>query len=125
MAVTQVLEHPDMIGAVIAQIPGDEIERRRHELGWTQKQLAAEARVSERTVQTAERGDVSDRSYMRIVAALEDGERDAQHEARPDLVTMTYTLDSPDGPINVVVTASRQAVGKLDLTAMVRDVLND
>lgn len=123
--ITQVLEHEDMIGAVVAEIPGSELERRRHELGMSQRELAAAAKVSERTVQTAERGQVSDRSYLRIVRALDDAEAHARAESQPELATVTFTIDGPDGPVSVTVTASRKSVAKIDPMALIRDVLNE
>lgn len=108
--ITQVLEHPDMMGAVVAAIPGDEIERRRHMLGWTQHELAARARVSERTVQTAERGSVGDRSYVRITEALEEGEREAADGGQPDLLTVTHIVKRGDRELRVVVTGYEKDV---------------
>jgi transcriptional regulator with XRE-family HTH domain len=125
MTITQVLEHPDMIGAVLTGIPGEEIERRRHALGWTQKELASRARVSTRTVQTAERGHVADRSYMRITQALDDGERQATAPDDPDLTTMSLELDTPWGPVRVTVAGDRHALAKADLMPYVRQILSD
>lgn len=123
--ITQVLEHPDMMGTVITGIPGEEIERRRHELGWTQAGLAERAKVSTRTVQTAERGDVSDRSYLRIVRALEDGEAQARGDSEADLVTATYVVETSRGSVRVVVTATKDAVRRINPAALVADALDD
>lgn len=118
----QVLEHPDMIGGVLAQIPGDEIERRRHELGWSQRELANRSKVAERTVQAAEREHVSDRSYSRIMRAIEDGEAEARAEREPDVLTDTYVIDTPDGPLKVVLSGTLGAMSKADVSALVRRV---
>jgi len=125
VVITQVLEHADMMGSVTTGISGEEIERRRHALGWTQKELAARARVSERTVQTAERGHVADRSYARITDAIEDGEKQARKDVDPDLTTMSVELDTPWGPVHVTVAGSRKAVARADLMPYVRQILSD
>lgn len=112
------LHHPDMIGSV-RTVDGDELARRRNALHWTQRQLAERADVSERTVHNAERGHVADRSLGRIEQALDDGEAAKVKVDQPELVTVTHTVETADGPIRVVVTASRESVGRLDFAALV------
>lgn len=123
--ITRVLEHEAIIGSVVTSIPGDEIERRRHELGWSQVQLAQRAKVSTRTVQTAERGEVSDRSYLRIVHALEDGEDQARRDVEPDMVTVHHTIEGLDGPITVTVTGRRESIRHLDFAALLDPLMRD
>lgn len=105
---------------------GRDIEARRHRLNWSQNRLAAAARVAEKSVQNAEHGHVSDRTYTAIVRALEDGERAATHPGpTPEVVELRTQLLSKTGPVTVVVTGPRDALRRVDLGSLVRDILTD
>lgn len=113
---------------VVRQMTGTEIEQRRHDLGWSQEQLAKRAKVSTRTVQNAERRSVGDRSEARIIAALEDGRRERDRAVEPDaidIVTEDYTLTTDRGQVHVVLTGTKEAMRYVNPRAIVADLLDD
>ena len=113
--VTDLAEHPDIIGLVSTTYDPVELQRRRDALGWSRTQLADKAGVSEKTVYNAEHGRLG-RTAPRIVDALEQGEADKLAAEQPDLVTWTVEIDG----VRLVVTGVRDRLQELDLNALVQ-----
>jgi transcriptional regulator with XRE-family HTH domain len=105
---------------------GLDIERRRNALGWSQADLAHRAQVSGKTVWNAEHAVVSQRFLDRITRALDHGETTSSNGAAASvdvegLVTITFSIGTDEGPINVTVTARPDVVPHLDFGALVRN----
>lgn len=120
MVTTQLLEHPDIMGAVEYIVSGTKLRERRELLGWSQPDLAEKAGVHVRTVQNAETGHVRDGTLRRLLAAVEEGERQAERDEHPDLETWTLEIDG----VRVVVTGERGKLAQLDLNSFIRPRTN-
>lgn len=122
---TAVLEHPAIVGFVEHTIDAEAVRRRRALLGWSQDELAERAGMTGRTVSNAEHGKVGEATAARILAALDQGERERRKASEPDMVTVTQTIDTSRGQISVTAVVRRDQVGRVDLMAAVRRILED
>jgi DNA-binding XRE family transcriptional regulator len=105
-------------------IDGEAVERRRHALHWTMRELAERAGVSERTVWNAEQGRVGKASAAAIESALAAGEAAQRAKQEPPMTTSTFIIEGPHGPVTVTVTGDPASISRLDMRPLVRDILS-